>query len=297
MISLLSEKELWKVVHCDCIPHLHAMPEESVDLAVFSPPFPAVYAYTSEAADLGNSEELQNEARLHFSFFFRGLRKVMKPGRAVIVHCSQIVRMRRSGEQGMFDFRGLLIRLATRAGFIYEYDWLVRKNPQSQAIRTKSRSLQFSGLESDRAKSRGAMGDYLIKFVAPGENAVKIDGEGQVSRNEWIQWAECCWMDIRETDTLNVAAGRAENDTKHICALQLSVIDRIVRLYSNAGEIVFSPFTGIGSEGYTALKLGRRFYGCELKDEYFAAAGKNLAKAAAHRQVADITLFAMDGAA
>jgi DNA modification methylase len=191
----------------------------------------------------------------------------------------QIPRMKRSGEVGLYDFRGLNIRLAERAGLVFEYDWAVRKNPQSQAIRTKSRELQFAGLESDRRKSRGALPDYLLKFRAPGVNEIAADSPNEVSRNEWIAWAECCWMDIRETDTLNVAEGRGKDDTKHICPLQLPVIDRLVRLYSNPGEIVFSPFTGIGSEGYIAVSRGRRFYGCEIKPEYLEAAKRNLTRA------------------
>ncbi len=254
------------------------MPPASVDMSVFSPPFPAMYAYTSSPADIGNSENLRTEARLHLSFFFRQLARVLKPGRVAIVHVMQIPRMKRTGEVGLHDFRGMNIRIGERAGLVYEYDWMVRKNPQSQAIRTKSRELQFSGLESDRAKTRGTLNDYLIKFRAPGENAVAIDSKDQVSRNNWIDWAEGCWSDIRETDTLNVAEGRGEKDTKHICPLQLEVIDRCVRLFSNPGELVFSPFAGIGSEGFVSLKLGRRFYGCELKDEYHAAALKNCAR-------------------
>jgi hypothetical protein len=162
----------------------------------------------------------------------------------------------------------------------------------SQAIRTKSRELQFAGLESDRARSRGSLPDYLLKFTSPGANSVPVDSEGDVSRNDWIQWAESCWSDIRETDTLNVKEGRSEDDTRHICPLQLGVINRIVRLYSNPGEIVFSPFTGIGSEGYEALKLGRRFYGCEIKAEYIAAATSNLERAIRSRETANQSLFA-----
>lgn len=265
----------------DCIRHMPTMAERSIDFSVFSPPFPSLYAYTDSESDIGNSEDLRGEARLHLSFFYRQLGRIIKPGRVVVVHVAQIPRMKRSGGRGVFDFRGLNIRLAERAGLIFEYDWCVRKNPQSQAIRTKSRELQFAGLENDRAASRGALPDYLLKFRAPGENAVPVRSEDQVSRNDWIEWAECCWTDIRETDTLNVAEGRGEKDTKHICPLQLGVIERLVRLYSNPGELVFSPFCGIGSEGYIALKLGRRFYGCELKPEYHAAAMKNMERAIA----------------
>jgi DNA modification methylase len=218
---------------------------------------------------------------------------VLKPGRVAVVHVMQIPRMKRSGGSGLFDFRGLNIRIAQRCGLIYEYDWTVTKNPQSQAIRTKSRELQFAGLESDRSRSRGALADYLIKLVKPGENEESVDDPGQVSRNDWIEWAEACWpwTSIRETETLNVSEGRAESDTKHICPLQLTVIDRLVRLYSREGEIVFSPFAGIGSELYSALRRNRRAYGIELKPEYHTAALRNCDRAIATR-IEDVGLFA-----
>jgi DNA modification methylase len=288
----LSEGERCRIHRGDCIPHmLEEMPAASVDFSVFSPPFPSLFSYTNKAEDIGNSEDLRGEAKIHLSYFFRGLRRVLKPGRVAVVHVMQIPRLKRAGGQGLFDFRGLNIRLGERAGLIFEYDWAVRKNPQAQAIRTKSRELQFAGLESDRARSRGALADYLIKFTSPGENETRVESRGQVSRNDWIDWAECCWMDIKETDTLNVDEGRGPDDTKHICPLQLGLIDRLVRLYSNPGEIVFSPFAGIGSEGYVALKRDRRFYGCEIKDEYVAAAERNLARAARQTSESSGRLF------
>jgi DNA modification methylase len=266
------------VHHGDCIEHMAELPDACFDLAVFSPPFPSLFSYTSSERDIGNSENLTGDAKLHLSFFYSQLARLIKPGRVCMVHVMQIPRMKRSGGVGLFDFRGLNIRLGERAGLVFEYDWAVRKNPQAQAIRTRSRELQFAGLESDRAKSRGALPDYLLKFRAPGDNAVPVDTDGQVSRNQWIQWAECCWNDIRETNTLNTAEARSENDTRHICPLQLDVIDRLVRLYTNPGELVFSPFAGIGSEGYVSIKAGRRFYGCELKDEYYETCLRNLAR-------------------
>jgi hypothetical protein len=321
---LLGQNEEFHIVQEDCIPHMARMPDACVDMSVFSPPFPALYAYTSEACDIGNSEDMKGEAKLHLSFFYRQLARILKPGRVAVVHVMQLPRMKRSGGVGLFDFRGFNIRLGERAGLVFEYDWAVRKNPQAQAIRTKSRELQFSGLESDRAKSRGALPDYLIKFRAPGENAVKItdwevDGYGneldesgeykkgdavkrtarnqkgnfrptQVSRNQWIEWAECTWS-VNETKTLNVAEGRAENDTKHICPLQLDVIERCVRLYTNPGEVVFSPFTGIGSEAYMSLLLDRRFYGCEIKREYFDTAILNATRAIETRKQAQGSLL------
>jgi hypothetical protein len=299
---LLNDQE-WHIENTDCIEHmLTTMPENSVDMSVFSPPFPSLYAYTSETTDIGNSEDLDGEVKLHLSYFYRGLYRVLKPGRVAIVHVCQIPRMKRTGGKGLFDFRGLNIRLAERCGFVFEYDWLVRKNPQAQAIRTKTRELQFSGLESNRARTRGTLGDYLIKITKPGECESKINESGEVSRNDWIDWAEACWMDIQETDTLNTKAAKSENDTKHICPLQLEVIRRCVLLFSDPGEIVFSPFTGIGSEGYVSLggkspKTGksianpRRFYGCELKKEYYQKAKENLASAVESRAESQLPLF------
>lgn len=284
--------------HGDCIPHMmQEMEPDSVDFSIFSPPFPSLYAYTDSEADIGNVDAMTGEASVHLSFLFNALYRVLKPGRAAVVHVCQIPRMKRSGGVGLCDFRGINIRLGERAGLVYEYDWSVRKNPQAQAIRTRSRELQFAGLESDRAAQRGTLQDYLIKFRKPGDNSQPINTSGQVSRNDWIAWAEGCWDDIHETDTLNTAAAKGEGDTKHICPLQLEVIRRCILLFSDPGELVFSPFTGIGSEGYVAIggkspKTGRRiddprrFYGCELKPEYYEAAQRNLNKAMQARESA-----------
>ena len=295
---LLNTNEDYRIEMTDCIPHMMKdMPAESVDMSVFSPPFPALYAYTSKPEDIGNSENLTSEAPLHLGFFYTGLKRVLKPGRVAIVHVMQIRRLKRSGMQGTFDFRGLNIRLAERAGLIYETDIPITKNPQSQAIRTRSRALQFAGLAADRAGSFPAFNDYLIKLRSPGENTVPIctgPGENQeVSREQWIRWAEGVWTwhEIKQTDVLNVKEGRGEDDTKHICPLQLGVIDRCVRLWSNPGEIVFSPFAGIGSEGYQAIINRRRFYGCEIKKQYHTAAIKNLKRAQKKQAYSQAGLF------
>lgn len=282
MTSDILNSENYFVFHGDCIPHMWDMPAESVDFAVFSPPFPSLFSYTSLPEDIGNSDDLRGEAKLHMGWFYKSIARVLKPGRCAVVHVMQIPGLARNGEVGTFDFRGLNIRSGRRAGLTYQYDWTVRKNPQAQAIRTHSHKLLFVTLERDRSVSCGAFDDYLIKFIKPGENAVPINTP-EISREQWIQWAEGRWDDISETDTLNTRGTKSEDDTRHICPLQLGVIERLVKLYSNPGEIVFSPFTGIGSEGYMALKLGRRFYGCELKDEYHAEALKNLDKAIRER--------------
>jgi DNA modification methylase len=303
-MPLFDDKQ-WEIHHGDCIPHMmRDMPENSIDFSVFSPPFPSIYAYTDSVSDIGNVDAMGMEAKVHLQFFTKALLRVIKPGRAVVIHVAQIPRMKRSGGVGLCDFRGTVIRIAERAGFVYEYDWMVRKNPQAQAIRTRSRELQFSGLENDRAGQRGTLQDYLIKFRKPGDNAKKINAKGQVTRNEWIDWAEGCWSDIQETDTLNTKAAKSEDDTKHICPLQLEVIRRCVLLFSDPDEIVFSPFTGIGSEGYVsiggrsektrkAIADPRRFYGCELKPEYYAQAKKNLASVESQRKQSEqLPLFA-----
>ena len=283
--------ENYHVHHGDCIPFMADLPDACIDMSVFSPPFPSLYAYTESDSDLGNSEDMNGDARIHLSFFYRQLARIIKPGRVAIVHVADIPRMKRSGGVGLYDYRGLNVKLAERAGLVFEYAWMIRKNPQAQALRTRSRELQFAGLESDRAKARGCLPDWLLKFRAPGDNAVAVDSPGAVSRNEWIQWAESCWFDIRETDTLNTKAAKSEDDTRHICPLQLGVIERMVRLYTNDGELVFSPFTGIGSEGYEAVRLGRRFLGCELKDEYYKQALKNIGEAYAKSQQVEKMLF------
>jgi DNA modification methylase len=284
----LKSGQEYEVILDDCIEVMARMPSRCIDMAIYSPPFPQLYSYSSSDADIGNSENLKGDAKLHLSYFYNMLSRLLKPGRVVVCHVAQIPRMKRSGGVGMFDFRGLNIRLAERAGLIFEYDWAVRKNPQAQAITTKSRELQFAGLESDRARSRGAMPDYLLKFTAPGDNAIPVVSKGDVSRNDWIEWAECTWTAEKypisadgrhKAMTLNVEEGRSDDDTRHICPLQLSVIDRLIRLYTNPNEIVFSPFCGIGSEGFVARRLGRRFYGCELKPEYHATALRNIARA------------------
>jgi hypothetical protein len=255
------------------------LPVAAFDFSIFSPPFPSLYAYTDKTNDIGNSEDFTGDAKLHLSFFYRQLARIVKPGRVVCVHIQDIPRLKRSGGVGLFDFRGFNIRLGERAGMTYEYTWSIRKNPQAQAIRTRSRELQFAGLEADRAASRGALPDYVIKFRIPGDNEVAVNSRECVSRNDWIGMAEHHWTDIRETDTLNTLEAKGEKDTKHICPLQLGLIRKFIRLFTNPGEIVFSPFCGVGSEGVEALKLDRRFYGCEIKPEYIAAAKRNLAKA------------------
>ena len=191
------DPETWHLHHGDCIEHMAELPQHCFDFSIFSPPFPSLYAYTDSTSDIGNSEDFAGDAKIHLSYFYHQLGRMVKPGRVIMVHVMQVPRLKRSGGVGLHDFRGLNIRLGERAGLVYEYDWSVRKNPQAQAIRTRTRELQFVGLESDRAKSRGCLPDYLIKFRVPGDNETPINSKHQVSRENWIQWAEGCWEDIQ----------------------------------------------------------------------------------------------------
>ena len=291
---MLPESDRWAIHQGDCIPHmLEEMEPASMDMAVFSPPFPMLYAYTSEEADIGNSEDFKSEAKIHLGYFYRGLARVMKPGRVAMVHVMQVPRLKRSGGEGLHDFRGLNIRLAERAGMTFEYDWCVTKNPQAQAIRTKSKGLLFTQMHKDSVWSRPALADYILIFRAPGENAVPVKPD--ITNNEWIEWARPIWYGIRETDTLNVAEGREAEDERHICPLQLGTIERCVRLWSNKGETVMSPFAGIGSEGFVSVKQGRRFVGVELKPAYWRAGVRNLRRA--ENESKPLDMFAFDDAA
>jgi DNA modification methylase len=282
----------------DSCQRLAEIDENSIDLSVYSPPFADLYTYSASELDLGNSKNW-DEFFQHYAFIIRELLRVTKIGRMTCVHTSDIAAMSiKDGYIGLRDFPGAVVQAYEKEGWIFFGRAIVAKNPQAQAIRTKSRELQFAGLESDRAKQRGCLPDYLIKFRAKGENQTPITCTSNgISRNEWIALAEAAWTDIRETDTLNVREGRDDDDTKHICPLQLQVIDRLVRLFSNEGELVFSPFTGIGSEGYTSLKRHRRFYGCELKDTYYEAAKKNMLRALEERETEQGALFVEAGAA
>jgi NAD(P)-dependent dehydrogenase (short-subunit alcohol dehydrogenase family) len=261
--------------HGDSIAEMQNMEAESVDLSVFSPPFASLFTYSSEAADMGNcSDQDAVEFNIHFSHFARGLHHVMKRGRVVCLHLSQLIAFRsRHGRKGLRDFRGHVINVMEEAGFLYYGEFVVTKNPQATAIRTKSERLQFSQFKRDSLESSPALNDYVLEFRRPGEQAVPVLND--VTNDEWIRWASGVWDDIRETDVLSYQVARAENDERHIAPLQLPVIERCIRLWSNPGEVVFTPFLGIGSEVYTAIRQRRIGWGIELKAEYFQQAVKN----------------------
>lgn len=274
----------WRLMLGDSCERIGEVEPESVDLSVFSPPFASLYTYSPSLRDLGNSFD-HDEFFEHFGFIIRGLRAATKPGRLACVHVQQLATSKAThGVIGLTDFRGQVIDAFQRAEWIYHGDITIDKNPQAQAIRTKAVSLMFATLDRDAAVLRPALADYLIAFRKPGENRVPVKTD--VSREEWIKWAHPIWYDIDETDTLNIRVARDDADERHICPLQLPLIERCVRLWSNPGELVFSPFAGIGSEGYMALRHGRRFVGIELKPSYWKTACDNLRAATAQLTLA-----------
>lgn len=253
---------------------LQLLPSESIGLSIFSPPFSSLYTYSASERDLGNC---QSEAEFfqHFGFITRELLRVVKPGRHACVHVQQIASQKvKDGVIGLKDFRGDVIRHFQSCDWIYHGEVCIDKCPQAQAIRTKSKALLFTQLHKDSSWLRPALADYILVFRKPGENAVPVVSD--ISNDEWIEWARPIWYGIRETDTLNVTEARSEEDERHIAPLQLGVVRRCVRLWSNRGETVLSPFAGIGSEGVESIRQGRRFVGVELKPEYFQTAARNL---------------------
>jgi DNA modification methylase len=290
----------WRMLLGDCVERLGEVEDESVGLSVFSPPFPTMYVYTDQARDMGNVRDVR-EMIAHYEFLLPELMRVLMPGRTVAVHLAQAQSRKVDGlEIGLIDFRGETIAAMTRAGFTFYGEVTIDKNPQVKAVRTKDRGLLFKSLAEDSANMRMAQADYLLQFRKPGENphpiragiSEKYDNKhGWITPEEWIEWAAPVWYrasehypgGIRETDVLNVSAARDEKDERHLCPLQLGVIERAVKLWSAPGEMVLSPFAGVGSEGFRALQLGRRFTGVELKRSYFDTACRNLMAAAASR--------------
>jgi hypothetical protein len=270
--------EGWDLWLGDACERIEDVLPSSIDLSIFSPPFASLYTYSPSERDLGNSAD-RDEFLEHFGYVIRGLLAAMRPGRLSCVHVQQLSTTKAThGFTGLTDFRGQVIEAFQRDGFIFHGEVTIDKDPQAQAIRTKAQALLFATLERDSSFSRPAMGDYLLLFRKPGENGVPV--KPQVDRETWIQWARPIWTDIRETDTLNAAVAREDADERHICPLQLPLIERCVRLWSNSDELVFSPFAGIGSEGVVALQHSRRFLGIELKPSYWQTAAENLGAAA-----------------
>lgn len=258
----------------DSCERMAEIPDQSIDLSIFSPPFQQLYVYSPTERDLGNSRS-RDEFYQHFSYIIDHLLRVTKPGRNCCVHVQQIAAtLINDGFIGLKDFRGEVIEVFVNRGWTYHGEVTIDKNPQAQAIRTHAKGLLFAQLRKDASWMRPGLADYILVFRKPGENAIPVRPE--LTNEEWIEWAHPVWYGIKESDTLNVIEARDPDDERHVCPLQLGTIERCIRLWTNPSETVFDPFAGIGSSGYEALHLGRKFIGIELKESYFQVACKNL---------------------
>lgn len=286
----------WTLKLGDCVERVAEVDDESVGLSVFSPPFPGMYVYSDSPRDMGNARDI-GELIEHYRYLIPELLRVTKPGRHVAVHLCQSISVKYlDGFSGIKDFRGAVIAAMEEGGFIYYGEVAIDKDPQVKAIRTKDQGLLFKSLATDSSRMHMALADYLLQFRKPGDNLEPIragisdrygNPDGWITADEWIEWAAPVWYragegypgGIRETDVLNAAVARDDRDERHIAPLQLGVIERAIKLWTNPGDLVLSPFAGIGSEGYVALKHGRRFVGVELKRSYFDTACRNLSAA------------------
>lgn len=272
--------ENWNLYNGDCVEVVSGLPDSSIDYSIFSPPFASLYTYSNSPRDMGNCRS-DAEFFEHFSFLVAELARVMKPGRNVSFHCMQLPTSKeRDGYIGLKDFRGELIRCFQQHGFIYASEVVIWKDPVTAMQRTKALGLLHKTVRTNASMCRQGIPDYLITMRAPGEVSDKVTHDpAQYPVDKWQKAASPVWMDIDPSDTLQYRSAREHDDERHICPLQLDVIRRGVDLWTNPGDIVLSPFAGIGSEGFVALEMGRRFIGAELKESYFNQAMQNLANA------------------
>lgn len=276
--------------HGDCVEVVAGLPDDSIDYSIFSPPFASLYTYSDSLRDMGNSTNYSEFAE-HFRYLITQLHRVIKPGRLLSFHCMNLpTQKQRDGYIGIQDFRGDLIRWFQEAGWIYHSEVVIWKDPVIAMQRTKALGLLYKQFKKDSAMCRQGIPDYLVTMRKPGDNPDPVTKDpNSHSVDLWQRYASPVWMDINPSDTLQYMQARDNDDERHICPLQLEVIERGVDLWTNPGDVVLSPFMGIGSEGYVSLKMGRRFVGVELKESYFRAAVKNLA--AAEIEKSQATLF------
>lgn len=286
----------WTLYNADCIDGLSGIPDNSVGLSIFSPPFASLYIYSESICDMGNCAN-DDEFVEHYEFLARELHRVTQPGRLCAVHCKDLVYYANAhGTAGLRDFPGMLIAAHQRAGWDYHSRVTVWKDPVIEMQRTKAHGLLYKQLRTDSTFSRQGLAEYVLlfrKWAAEGEEIEPVTHtKDDFPLDQWQQWASPVWMDIRQTNVLNVKQARDSQDEKHICPLQLDLIERLVVMYSNPGNVVLSPFAGIGSEGVMSLKNRRKFVGFELKDSYFRQACKYLAEAERDASVPSLFEFA-----
>lgn len=271
--------------HADCVDVMRGMPNESVHYSVFSPPFASLYVYSGSALDMGNVATHAEFFEQH-GYVVRELHRILKPGRLVSFHCMLLPTSKmRDGFIGLTDFRGDLIRQFQAAGFIFHSEVVIWKDPVTAMQRTKALGLLHKQIKKDSCMSRQGIPDYLVTMRKPGDNPEPVTHtDADLPVELWQRYASPVWMDIDPSDTLQFRSAREEADERHVCPLQLEVIRRALQLWSNPGDTVFSPFAGIGSELYEAVKQGRRAVGCELKKSYYEQAVRNLQAVASPSQ-------------
>lgn len=268
------ESQHFTAIHGDCVEEIQKLEDESMGFSVFSPPFAELYTYSDDIRDMGNCRDF-NEFKIHFSFLVPELYRVMQSGRNVAVHCMDLpIQKGKEGYIGLRDFSGIIIQAFQDAGFVYHSRITIWKNPVTEMQRTKALGLLHKQVKKDATMSRVGIPDYVLIFRKDGDrdNPVKCG----ISVDTWQKIASPVWMDIDYGDTLNAAIAREDKDEKHICPLQLPTIERLITLYTNKGDTVFTPFGGIGSEGYQAIKMERKAVLIELKKTYFDIMIKNL---------------------
>jgi DNA modification methylase len=265
---------------------LKGIPDNSIHFEIYSPPFASLYTYSNSERDLGNCRT-KSEFFEHFEFIVSELYRVLMPGRIMAVHCMNLPTSKeRDGFIGIEDFRGELIRLFQRAGFIYHSEVCIWKDPVVAMQRTKALGLLHKQIKKDSCMSRQGIPDYLVAMRKPGDNPERVTHTNEsFPVSVWQKYASPIWTDINPSDTLQATSCRDEKDEKHICPLQLTVIRRALNLWTNEGDTVLSPFMGIGSEGVVALEGGRKFVGVELKSTWYEQAVRNCASATAVDQV------------
>jgi DNA modification methylase len=270
-------KEKYAIYNSDCIDVLKGLPDDKIHYSIFSPPFASLYTYSASPRDMGNCAG-QKDFLDHFEFLAPELFRVTKPGRLLSFHCMLLPTSKTNdGFIGIRDFRGELIRKFSEAGFYFHSEVVIWKDPVTAMQRTKALGLLHKTIRKDSSMSRQGIPDYLVTMRKPGQNDEPIAHTHEnFPVSLWQQYASPVWGDINPSDTLQYRSAREDKDEKHICPLQLEVIRRALKLWTNPGDTVLSPFAGIGSEGYVALQEGRKFIGAELKKSYFEQASRNL---------------------
>lgn len=270
-------RERWTMINADCVEVLRGLKDATIHYSVFSPPFQSLYTYSNSPRDMGNVRGADDFAE-HFAYAVAELYRVLKPGRLVSFHCMLLPTSKeRDGYIGISDFRGGLIRLFKEHGFIHHSEVVIWKDPVTAMQRTKALGLLHKQLRKDSAMSRQGIPDYLVTMRKPGVNDEPVSHTAEeFPVSLWQRYASPVWTDIDPNDTIQYRSAREHEDERHICPLQLEVIRRAMKIWTNPGDVVLSPFAGIGSEGFVALEQGRRFVGIELKRSYFEQAVKNL---------------------